>query len=111
MKREDRRPYVSGLDSTECSNYLRSLFKHDGLFYYVRDGIKNKSDKDDYFEGDDMMIEVEEKKIYRVIGLIENKLREDLCGYADKLEKSRDESDKYIDGLLDAHGVPAFDPD
>lgn len=110
MKREDRRPYIGGLDDCECSNYLRGLFKHDGLFYYVKEAIKNKSDASDYFK-DEELIDVEEKKIHRVIGIIENKLREELCEYAKELETSKEAVDKYIDGLLDAHGVPAFDPD
>lgn len=111
MKREDRRPYIGGLDECECSNYLRGLFKHDGLYHHVVAAIKNKSDKDDYFDSEDMLIEVEDKKIQRVVGIIENKLREDLVEYANELEKCKEAVDKYIDGLLDAHGVPAYDPD
>lgn len=110
MKREDRRPGISGLDDIECSNYLRGLFKHDGLFYYVKDILARGADKGDYFE-DDVLVEVEESKVHRVIGIIENKLREELGEYADSLEKSKEAVDNYIDGLLDAHGVPAFDPD
>lgn len=110
MKREDRRPYIGGLDGTDCSNYCRDLFKHGKLSDYVIEAIKNKADKDDYFK-DEELVEVEEKKINRVIGVIETKIREDLFEFARELDASREAVDKYIDGLLDAHGVPAFDPD
>lgn len=111
MKREDRRPYIGGMDEIECSNYLRGLFKHDGLYHHVKEVLKTKSDKDNYFEDDEMMVGIEDKKLQRFIGIVEDKLRRELWEMAEELEKGKESVDKYIDGLLDAHGVPAYDPD
>jgi hypothetical protein len=106
MKREDRRPYIGGLDDIECSN----LFRHNALFYHVKEVIENNSDKNSYIDNEDL-VAVEDAQISRVIGIIENKLKEDLFEFAEELDRCKQANDKYIDGLLDACNIPAYDPD
>lgn len=110
MKREDRRPHVAGWDDCDVGNYLRGLFKHDGLLEYVMRAIKNNSDKCDYFP-DQELAEVSEDQASRVIGIIEDKLRTDLFEMAQEFDASIEKNNAYIDGLLDAAGIPAFEED
>jgi hypothetical protein len=111
VKREDRRPYISGLDDIECSNYLRGLFKHDGLFYEVKRILEVDLDRSDYMPEDWNPVELSDEQIHRVLGIVEEKIREDLHDYSVSLEESKTKVDAYIDGLLDAHGVEAYEND
>ena len=100
----DSRPYISGLDEIEYSNWMRSNFKYEGMFEHVKRRIENKLDESDFFEED--RVEVTEAQIRRVLGSVENKLRDDFWELAQELERSRDLNDNYINGLLDAKQDP-----
>lgn len=108
MKREDRRPSIRGLDDIECSNLCRTWFKYEELFYHVKRIVDNNLDKSDYFP-DFELAEVKEDQIHRVLGIIEDKIRSELFEFAQELEDSTKEVNSYIDGLLDSHGVDAYD--